>query len=144
MFLAKGGRMLPSTKLATLPALAAAAVLAIAPAAAQATSSGQGVTGTSLGPLAILASPPTTFTVGFQAGSTASTTGLLTLTDTDPSWHLSVQDEETADPGHMTAAAIGCDGSEASLQNPLSVSVASPLGGVSSSGPVGISGSPQT
>jgi hypothetical protein len=114
------------------------------PAQARAASSNQVVAGTSLGVLAIVAAPATSFTTGFQAGSTATTSGLITLTDTNPSWTLSVNDSATGNPGHMVAAALGCSGSEASLQNPLSVNVTSVLGGATSAGPVNISGTPQT
>lgn len=130
-----------------LATFAAAMTLSVSPAMAEglgAKSSSQTVTGTSLGVLAIVAVPVATFTTGFEAGNTATTTGLLTLTDTEPSWSLSVQDEASADPGHMTAAALGCTGSEPSLQNPLQVEVTSLLGGAHSAGPVSVSGSAQT
>lgn len=128
------------------PRLLAAAVALVAclPASAVAASSNQVVSGTSLGVLAIAATPATSFTTGFQAGSTATTSGLLTLTDTNPSWTLSVSNAAASSPGHMAAASLGCSGSEASLQNPLSVSVTSLLGGATSAGPVSISGSSQT
>jgi hypothetical protein len=131
------------TPLSALSLLTAIAALTLGPATAQAASGNQAVSGTSLGVLAILATP-TTFTTGFQAGSTATTTGLLTLTDTNPSWSLSVSDSAAGTPGHMVAAASGCSGSEPSLQNPLTVDVTSLLGGATSAGPVSISGSPQT
>lgn len=121
-----------------------AAALALAPSAASAASSSQVVSGTSLGLLAILATPTASFTTGFQPGSTASTTGLITLTDTNPNWTLSVHDEATSDPGHMIAAASGCSGSVPALGSPLAVNVTSLLPGASSAGPVNISGSPQT
>jgi hypothetical protein len=127
-----------------LSLLAVTLVLAASSGAADGASATQSVSGASLGVLAIAAVPATTFTTGFQAGNTATTTGLLTLTDTDPSWSLTVNDASTGNPGHMTAAALGCAGSEGSLQNPLSVNLTSVLGGVGSAGPVSISGVPQT
>lgn len=129
--------------ISSLTLLAAISLLAIDAGPATAASATQTISGTSLGVLAIAATPATAFTTGFQAGSTANTTGLLTLTDTNPSWSLTVNDAAAANPGHMTAGALGCSGSESSLQNPLSVSLASLLGGVNSAGPVNISGSPQ-
>lgn len=122
----------------------AAAALMLAPGTAGAASSSQVVSGTSLGLLAILAVPTTSFTLGFEPGSTATTTGLITMTDTNPSWALSVRDEAAGNPGHMVAAATGCSGSASSLSNPLSVNVTSLLPGATSAGPVNISGSAQT
>jgi hypothetical protein len=116
-------------------------VLTAKPAAATTTT--QSVTGTAVGALAIAVATPAVLT-GLQAGSTASGTGTLILTDTNPSWALSVQDTSGATPGHMQAAALGCAGSVGSLQNPLSVKVTSLLGGVTSAGEVSLSGSGQT
>jgi hypothetical protein len=130
--------------LGPLSLAAVGALVACLPAPAVAASSNQVVSGTSLGVLAIAATPATSFTTGFQAGATATTSGLLTLTDTNPSWTLSVSNATASNPGHMAAASVGCSGSEASLQNPLSVNVTSLLGGATSAGPVSISGSPQT
>jgi hypothetical protein len=127
-----------------VPLLIAVLAIAIGASPATAASSSQVVAGTSLGVLAIAAGPAATFTTGFQPGSTATTTGILTLTDTNPIWNLSVRDAGTGSPGHMAAGALGCAGSESSLQNPLSVSLTSLLGGVTSAGPVSISGSNQT
>ncbi len=110
---------------------------------AAATTTSQAVAGTALGSLAIAVATPAVLT-GLQAGSTATGTGTLTLTDTNPSWTLSVQDTSGGTPGHMKAAALGCAGSETSLQNPLSVKATSLLGGVSSAGEVSIGGSAQT
>lgn len=130
--------------LGILASAVAALGLAFAPADASAASASQVVSGTSLGVLAILATPATPFTTGFEPGSTATTTGLLTLTDTNPSWTLSVSDEAGADPGHMAAAASGCSGSVPALVSPLAVEVTSVLPGATSAGTVDISGSPQT
>lgn len=38
------------------------------------------------------------------------TTGVLTLTATNPSWTLSVSDAATGTPGHMVAGVVGCRG----------------------------------
>jgi hypothetical protein len=139
-----GERVIIRRIISSLTLLATISLLAIDACPATAASATQAVSGTSLGVLAIAATPATTFTTGFQAGSTATTTGLLTVTDTNPSWSLTVNDAATGDPGHMAAGTLGCSGSESSLQNPLSVGVTSLLGGVSSAGPVNISGAPQT
>ncbi|HEX3693462.1 MAG TPA: hypothetical protein VHU13_08970 [Solirubrobacteraceae bacterium] len=124
-----------------LSAAAAAFLTGAGPAAAASTT--QPLTGTALETIAIVGAPAT-FTTNFQAGSTATTAGVLTATDTNNSWSLTVSDAATGTPGHMVAATLGCSGSEAKLQNPLSVSVTSPLSGVTSAGAVSISGSPQT
>jgi hypothetical protein len=128
---------------ASLWAFAMLVAFALTAEPAAATTTTQSVTGTAVGALAIAIASPAVLT-GLQAGSTASGTGTLILTDTNPSWTLSVQDTSGATPGHMKAAALGCTGSEASLQNPLSVKVTSLLGGVASTGEVSISGSNQT
>src|SRR5258708_7061392 len=120
------------------------AVMAVLPGAVGAASTTQLVSGTALGTLAIASGGPAAFTTGFQARSTPPTTGTLIATDTNPSWSLTVEDTATGSPGHMVAAVAGCSGSEAVLQNPLSVSVTSPLGGVTSAGAVSVSGAPQT
>jgi hypothetical protein len=132
------------------PALTAPAVIltvlafATGTASAEAATTTQQVSGTGLGVLAIAAAAPAAFTTGFQPGSTATTTGLITVTDTSPSWTLSVQDAAAGTPGHMVAASTGCTGSASSLANPLSVNVTSLLGGVTSAGATSISGTNQT
>jgi hypothetical protein len=132
------------TSSVVLPLLVTVFLLAVGSASAEATTATQQVSGTSLGLLSLAAALPATFTTGFQAGSTATTTGLLTATDTSPSFSLTVQDNATGTPGHMVAAASGCTGSAASLGNPLSVNVSSLLGGVTSAGPISVSGTAQT
>jgi hypothetical protein len=72
--------------ISSLTLFATISLLATDACPATAASATQTVSGTSLGVLAIAAVPATTFTTGFQAGSTATTTGLLTATDTNPSW----------------------------------------------------------
>jgi hypothetical protein len=131
-------------RFAALSLLAALLPLAVGAGSAEAATTTQQVSGTSLGVLAIAAGLPAAFTTGFQSGSTATTTGLITVTDTSPSWSLAVQDAATGTPGHMVAAATGCSGSESSLSNPLSVNLTSLLGGVTSTGPTSISGTSQT
>lgn len=116
----------------------------VAPSVAQATTTTQLVSGSAVGSIALAVGAPAPFVGGFQAGSTATTTGILTVTDTSPHWTLSVEDAATGDPGHLVAGSSGCAGSEANLQNPLSVSVTSLLGGVTSAGAVSISGAPHT
>jgi hypothetical protein len=136
----KQRRAVPACLLAS--ALAASAVLALGSGAAHAAQGTQAITGIPLEVIAI-AGTPTAFSTGFAAGQTATTTGTLVATDTNPGFNLTVQDTASAHPGHMVAAGTGCTGSVGSLLNPLSVSVTSPLGGVHSDGPVGISGAAQ-
>jgi hypothetical protein len=122
--------------------LAVSILLALSSASARAASTTQPVAGTSLGVLAIASGGPAALTL--QAGSTATATSTLIATDTNPSYALTVQDAATGDPGHMTAATLGCSGSEANLVNPLSVEVTSLLGGAHSAGAVSISGTAKT
>lgn len=129
--------------LAVLGVFASTFAATTVPPPADATTTSQAVAGTAVGALAIAVATPTVLT-GLQAGGTATGTGALTLTDTNPSWTLSVEDTSSGTPGHMKAAALGCAGSEGSLQNPLSVDVTSLLGGVTSAGEVSIGGAPQT
>jgi hypothetical protein len=119
------------------------AVLLAGTGSADGASTSQPVTGTALETIAIAAAPAT-FTTNFRAGATATTTGVLTATDTNASWNLTVSDAAVGSPGHMIAAVAGCSGSEAKLENPLSVSVTSSFGKVISAGAVSISGSSQT
>jgi hypothetical protein len=90
-----------------------------------------------------LTAGPGTALAPFGPDKTATGTGALTATDTNPSWTLQVEDQG-AGAGKMVAAAAGCTGSDAMLANPLLVSVTSSLGGVSSSGQVSLSASNQT
>jgi len=102
------------------------------------------VQGTTLASLSLSAGTGASFSTGFTTGGTATSSGALTATDTSLSWTLQVKDTASSNPGHMAAAASGCSGSDASLANPLSVQVTSPLGGVTSAGSVSISGTNQT
>lgn len=79
----------------------------------------------------------------FGPGKTATGSGSLTATDSNPSWTLQAQDTGTG-AGKMVASASGCTGSAAVLANPLQVSVTSTLGGVTSAGTVSLSASNQT
>lgn len=126
--------------------LSTLAVLGTFASPALATSANQIVTGTTLPSLSLALGTPAAFTTGFAPNNTANATGTLVATDTDGGWTLSVQDQGTADPGHMTAAALGCTGSDAALQDPLSVTLAPAvtLTGFNSVGPVSISGTTQT
>jgi hypothetical protein len=135
--------MTSKTTVAALALSAATLTLLAGATGAGAASTTQPVSGTALETIAI-AVTPAAFTTNFRAGSTATTTGVLTATDTNASWSLAVHDTATSNPGHMGAAALGCSGSEAKLENPLSVSVTSVLEKVTSAGAVSISGSPQT
>jgi hypothetical protein len=113
-------------------------------ASASAASVGESVSGTTLSELSLTAGTGAVLATNFSPGNTASSTGLLTATDTNSSWTLQVKDTASSNAGKMKAAAVGCTGSDAALANPLSVNVTSPLGGVTSAGSVSISGSNQT
>lgn len=123
-----------------LPLIVTMAGLGAAPAAADTVQ--QPVTANVVSSLSLTSSAPATFTSSFAPGQTATTTGALTVTDTNPSWTLQVADAGSG-AGHMVAAATGCTGSSPQLSNPLSVTVTGPTG-VTSSGAIAIGGSGQT
>lgn len=130
-----------------LPARLAACVVATAAVAVFAAPAGAAtevVSGTTTGTLALANGTGATFLTNFTPGGTATASGSLTATDTSPSWTLSVKDAAATNAGHMAAAASGCTGSDASLTNALQTHVTSALGGVTSAGPVSISGTNQT
>jgi hypothetical protein len=129
--------------MATAFAVLAAASL---PARSLAATANENVSGTVSSFLALTASVGATFATNFSPGNTASTTGSLTATDTNPGWTLQVADTNSAggNQGHMLAGASGCTGSDASLASPLSVAVTSPLGGVISTGAQALSGTSTT
>ena len=102
------------------------------------------VQGTALALISISNGTGATFATNFTPGGTATASGALIATDTSPSWTLTVKDAATPSPGHMTAAASGCAGSDSSLTNALKVQVTSALPGVTSAGAVSISGTDQT
>jgi hypothetical protein len=79
----------------------------------------------------------------FGPNKTATGTGSVTATDNNPSWTLQAQDQGSG-AGKMVANASGCGGSDATLANPLELSVASPLGGITSAGTISLSGANQT
>lgn len=127
---------------------AAAAASAIGGVAAFAAPAGavtvpQTVTGTAASQLTLTAGTPAAFT-SFQAGSTGTSAGVLTATDTSPTWTLTVQD--LANDGHMQAATGStCAGSETELANPLQVTVGGlPASGATSAGQVPIPGKTAT
>ena len=79
----------------------------------------------------------------FEPGQTATGSGALAATDSNPSWTLQAEDQGTGG-GKMVAAASGCSGSDPMLANPLQLSVTSQLAGVTSAAPVTLSSSNQT
>jgi hypothetical protein len=104
-------------------------------------SANEPVAGTTQGSLALTAGGGAVFTTSFAPGQTATTAGLLTVTDTNPSWNLAVQDSGTGGGKMIATTGATCTGSDAQLTNPLQVTVSSPLGGVTSAGQKSISGS---
>jgi hypothetical protein len=130
-----------------LIALAAAGILALGAGstadAAEATSAAQSVSAATLGTLSLSVPTPVVMS-GLQPGSTATGTGALVVLSTKSNWSMTVQDTATTAPGHMLAASTGCSGSAASLASPLTIQVSSLLGGVTSAGPVALSGTAQS
>jgi hypothetical protein len=125
---------------------AAAVAVAVAAPSAQAASVGEGIVGTTSGTIALTAGSGAVFATGYSPGSTATSTGALTATTTNPSWTLSVQDNGTG-AGHMTSGNPAlCSGSDAQVTNSLQVAVTAPvsLGGFQSAGTKTISGSAVT
>jgi hypothetical protein len=125
---------------------AAGATLALGAfaAPAMAITAGEAVSGTTATSLALTAGTGAVFATNFQPSATATQSGALTATDTNPSWTLQVQDNAATNPGKLQAAATGCTGSDAVLANALTVTVSSGLGGVVSAGSKTISGTAQT
>jgi hypothetical protein len=133
-------------KHSVLAAYAASIALAVAAPSAQAVSVGEPIAGTTSGTIALTAGSGAVFVSGYSPGSTASATGALTATTTNPSWTLSVQDNGGG-AGHMTAAnPTLCSGSDDQVTNSLQVGVTAPLslGGFQSAGTKTISGSATT
>lgn len=126
------------------PVLAAvvAALAVAAPASAGAATANQLVSGTTGGLLALTGGAAIATGVTLTPGATTMTSGVLSLGITLSRWTLTVQDNATGSRGHMVAAASGCTGGEASLTNPLSVSIGGLLG-VTPGPPVSISGAAQ-
>jgi hypothetical protein len=134
------------TKHSVLAAYAAAIAFAVAAPSAQAASVGEGISGITSGTIALTAGTGAVFATGYSPGSTATSTGVLTATTTNPSWTLSVQDNG-AGAGHMVSANPAlCSGSDAQVTNSLQVAVTAPgsLGGFQSAGTKTISGSAVT
>lgn len=113
---------------------AIAALAAFAGPAAAASSSGELVSGTTAGTLALTGSPAS-FGTSLAPGATATASGQLTATNTAASSTLTVGDAGTG-AGHMVAAATGCTGSDAQLTNSLTTAVTGT--GITSSGRVSI------
>jgi hypothetical protein len=134
------------TKHSVLAACAAAIAFAAAAPSAQAASVGEGIAGITSGTIALTAGTGAVFATGYSPGSTATSTGVLTATTTNPSWTLSVQDNG-AGAGHMVSGNPAlCSGSDAQVTNSLQVAVTAPgsLGGFQSAGTKTISGSAVT
>ena len=135
-----------STKHSVLAACAAAIAFAAAAPSAQAASVGEGIAGITGGTIALTAGSGAVFATGYSPGSTATSTGVLTATTTNPSWTLSVQDNG-AGAGHMVSGNPAlCSGSDGQVTNSLQVGVTAPgsLGGFQSAGTKTISGSAVT
>jgi hypothetical protein len=115
----------------SLAALTMLATGALASPAFAAQSSGELVSGTTLGTLA-LTGTSATFTTNFTPGGTATATGLLTATNTAASSTLTVGDSGAAPAGHMRATGGTCTGSDADLTNALTTNVTGT--GITSSG----------
>lgn len=140
------------TALLTAGAIALSASPALA-ACAPGTSTGcQSVSGTTLNSLALTIGTPATFGTTFAPGvsNDQSTGGTLLVTDTSPSWHLSIQDQGTG-AGTLVAdttlsPAGACTTSESQLGSAVKVSVtpavANPLTNFSSAGSTQVSGTP--
>jgi hypothetical protein len=111
-----------------------------APAALAANLTGNQLVGATTGSsLALGVSTPAVTLGSFAPGSTASGSGALVVTSTNP-WTLSAADG-AGNAGHLTAAAVGCTGSEASTANALVVDTVGGSGSTASTGPVTLSGS---
>src|SRR4029077_14552487 len=126
----QGGRMSRKySRLSLRVAVAASAAAATAVFSSSAvaactpgTSTGcQSVSGTALSSLALTVGTPATFGTSFAPGVSGdqSTGGALVVTDTSPSWHLSVQDQGSG-AGHLVADTTlsplnACNGSESQL-----------------------------
>lgn len=105
------------TRRVALFGVLAALALPAAPAAALTGSATDTLSGTGLGTLSIGVSTPASAWSLFQPGSTATSSGALLLTSTDPNWTLTAQDAgAAATAGHPLAASANplCAGSEAS------------------------------
>ena len=126
-----------ATRLIT--ALLTVAALGLFAAPAFAITSGEAVSGTTQASLSLAAGTGAAFTTGFQPGQTASASGALTATDTSPGWTLQVQDLGTGGGKMVAATGTTCTGSDATLADPLAVTVTSPLAGVTSAGQKSIS-----
>jgi hypothetical protein len=95
------------------------------------------------GAVLLLSAVPNASLSPFAPGKTATGSGVLTATDTSPSWTLQAEDQGTG-AGKMLAATAGCSGSDPMLANPLALSVSSSLAGVSSAGQNSLGGTNQT
>jgi hypothetical protein len=120
------------------------ATLALATFSSSAMAAGEAVSGTTTGTLSLAAGTGAVFASNFTPGGTATQTGVLTATDTSPSWTLQVQDTAATNAGKMKAAATGCTNSDAALTNSLTVNVTSLLSGVTSNGVTTIAGTNAT
>jgi hypothetical protein len=122
-----------------LAAVAACAAFAGSASAANLTGN-QIVGGTTLSTLSLGVSTPAVTLSNFGPGQTASGSGNVVVTSTNP-WSLTASDSTNG--GHMAAVALGCTGSEATTSHALSVATTGLLGGTTSDGPVSLSGTDQ-
>jgi hypothetical protein len=134
----------PRALLHVAAAVSAVTGVAVFASPAMAISTGETVAGTTLSSLSLTAGTGAVFATSFSPGNTATSTGALTATDTNNSWSLKAKDTASSNAGKMQAAAVGCTGSDAVLSNPLTASVTSLLGGVTSASPISLSGTDQT
>jgi hypothetical protein len=112
---------------AAIPLIAAGVTLAAAPAAHA---------------LITIAATPAVLS-DFAPASSATGSGALTVSDTSGTWTLQAEDQGSG-AGHMTAAAVGCTGSDAQLADPLQLSVTNLPSGAVSGGTISLSATNQT
>jgi hypothetical protein len=124
-----------------LAAVAASAAFATS-ASAAGTTGDQLVGGTTLSTLSLGVSTPAVLLTGFAPGGSASGTGAVVVTSTNP-WNLKAADG-TANAGHLGQTGGTCTGSEATTANALSVTTTGVVpGNTTSTGAVSLNGTPQ-
>lgn len=122
----------------------AVAVVAAGAPAAQAADVGLPASGTTVGSLGLTAQTPAEFLTNFSPAKTATTSGEIVATSTNPTWTLTAEDNGTG-AGKMVKGAAGCSQSDATLDNPISVTVSGgPLSPDNSAGKKALTADPQT
>jgi hypothetical protein len=123
----------------------AVAALAVASAPAQALDLGLPVSGTTLGSLALTVDTPAVFLTNFAPGKTATTTGAVLATSTNPTWTLTAKDAAASNAGKMKPTGGTCTGSDTVLTDSLQLAVSgTALTGGQSAGTVTLTGTAQT